>query len=135
MLLAIYEITLELDRCADLEDDTDVILDKLNKTIEARKVKLDALIRLDAKIEAGQSGEEDDASPAKKGEIEKNKNTVKAVLGNLAELDDKIQSKLKRVQESLSGEMRDAHKSQQCYESYVSHEEDITQGKHLDTRQ
>ncbi len=133
--MAVYELSLELDRTADTEDDPDVIVKKMNETVEARKEKLDALTRLEAEIEEMRaSAQNNGANERENGDLEREKNTVEAVLRNLEQLDAKIFDKLRRIQDALGGELQLARNSQKCFASYVPHEEAAAQGTRFDAR-
>ncbi len=129
-MLAVYEATLELDRFVDTEDDNDAILNKMDETVEARKQKLDALVRIEKEI-GELSGA---AAEHAENDLESSKNTVVAVLHNIEALDAKIREKIRRLQDSISGEIRATRDSQKCFQSYVAHEPmDAAQGLHLNT--
>ena len=80
-------MSLELDRFVDVEDDPDAIVQKLNETVKARKEKLDALMRLEDKIDEMEAQQ---TETHESGDAERSKNTVAAVLRNIRQLDDKI---------------------------------------------
>ena len=131
-MLSIYEATLELDRYAENETDVDVVLAKLQEIVQTRKEKIEALMRLEARIDEAEASE-GSLAYSKEEESERSKNTVRAVLENIRKLDEKIQNKINRLQEQLSDEMRVNNNSKKFYASYAPHDAGEPGGIHINT--
>jgi len=131
-LLTVYEDALELGRSAERERDVDAVLDKMEKTVEARKEKLDALARLDAELRAleGEGAQYAPGSP-----IARKQESIAAMLGNLRAQEEKLGARLRALQASLSSEIQQNRDSRKFYASYVPHGVDGGSGRRIDTRQ
>lgn len=131
-MLTVYEDALELGRSAERERDVDAVLDKMEKTVEARKEKLDALARLD---EALRAVEPAGAEYAPGSPVAQKKENIAALLANLRAQEDKLGARLHALQASLSSEIQQNRDSRKFYASYVPHGVDGGSGRHIDTRQ
>ncbi len=131
MLLSIYEITLDLDRFVSTHTDTDEILQKMQQVFNARKEKIQEVTLLDEQIRSlQQTGYLD--KPAGEEALRQSRETIGAVLRNIAALDEKIEKKIIDMREAAAGEMRDMSKTHRGLEAYYTTQEEDEKGWRID---
>ena len=134
MLLSIYELTLDLERFISTHTDTDEILQRMQQTFTARKEKIEAIAALDEQIRAlQQTGYAQ--KPGGEDAVRQSRETIGAVLRNIAALDARIEESIVGMREAAAGEMRGIGKTHRSLEAYYTSQEEDEKGWRIDALQ